>query len=918
MGDRQLHQPKERKRALEPDAAIAPVGEVRREPVSPWRYLWAKPARGANPNWHPLVLHLLDVAASADAILALEPESTRTRMGQVFGLSWEDTRPWILLVIACHDLGKACPSFQKKWPSLLPTTGLRLPRGTNTNVNHGFVSQLALADILVQSCGWPEGLADLTADAVGCHHGNRASEKAKDMAMLETDCGGNMAVRQDWRDARSGIFRALIEVFEPDAPPLKPQLTGPDFMLLSGLTSFADWIGSNEDYFGFGSPEDSDDLVGWFARRGTVATRALSDIGWGPRTPLAPSQQTFQEVFDLVPRPLQQAMVEMLSALAGPSVLLVEAPMGEGKTEAAFFAHLELQRRFGHRGMYVALPSKATGNAMFTRTLKFLKGSGANRILDLQLLHGAKLLNDEYQGLQRAEIDDESMGGAVRAAGWFTNKKRALLSEYGVGTLDQALLPILSVRHNFVRLWGLANRVVVLDEIHAYDAYTGTLLNHLVSWLQALGSSVVLLSATLAPSMRRSLAKATGSHLPSTEAPYPRLSVFSPGKEVKQQHFEPDATRRISVRIQRIGVNVGDVRHALDAALPSRGMALALVNTVQRAQDLYRQFPVGSVLTENGVRVGKRLADGTKVLLFHARFPADVRQVREDLARETFGPASARAGRCILIATQVAEQSLDLDFDVMASDLAPIDLILQRAGRLWRHKRVDRPIGEPVLFVAGLDDDEPPSFGGPLWWGKVYRDDLLLRTWCLLHGSQPIVLPDDIDTMVAAVYEDTVNIPEGLSARYDRAVSAEGEAIAQRGQANMAIIGLPDDASWNDPSRFVLYDEDDPGVHRTLMAQTRLGDSVLAIPVSPTDGFEPSDTPDAARARHFFLRSISVSRQPVVRALRQIGVPGGWEKSPLLRNCFPLVLDGDGRWAEIPSVRLDADLGLVYEPKETE
>ena len=202
--------------------------------------------------------------------------------------------------------------------------------------------------------------------------------------------------------------------------------------------------------------------------------------------------------------------------------------MGEGKTEAAFFAHLELQRRFGHRGLYVALPTKATGNAMFKRTLKFLRSQGTDRKLDLQLLHGAKLLNDTYQNLRLSGIHDPATGGEVRAGEWFTNKKRALLSEYGVGTVDQALLPILPVRHNFVRLWGLANRVVVFDEIHAYDAYTGTLLVHLLRWLLALGSSVVLLSATLPPSIRRKLAEIVDADLPEQEVEYPRLSVFRP------------------------------------------------------------------------------------------------------------------------------------------------------------------------------------------------------------------------------------------------------------------------------------------------------------------------------------------------------------------------------------------------------
>lgn len=488
-------------------------------------------------------------------------------------------------------------------------------------------------------------------------------------------------------------MEVLIKVLGPTIIPTKEKLSGPDFMLLSGLTSFADWIGSNEEWFKFGNPAGCSDLNVWFQVRKACAEQALDAIGWEFRTPLVKESKSFPEVFGpgFVPRPLQQTVANALTELKGPAILLLEAPMGEGKTEAAFFAHLELQRRFGHRGLYIALPTKATGNAMFKRILKFLCDQGMNRRLDLQLVHGGALLNDAFQQLKPTGIWDEKEG-QVRAGEWFTNKKRALLSEYGVGTVDQALLPILPVRHNFVRLWGLANRVVVFDEIHAYDAYTGTLLVHLLHWLLALGSSVVLLSATLPPAIRRKLAAVVTGTLSEQEAEYPRLSVFQYGEKVHQKHFQADPDRRQTVRLQALTSDLSDMRAALEACLAQGGMGLALLNTVQRAQDLYRLFSEGELLERDGQRVGKRLKDGTEVFLFHARFPADRRQPREEQALESFGKENTRIGRKILIATQVAEQSLDLDFDVIATDLAPIDLILQRAGRLWRHARTVRPV----------------------------------------------------------------------------------------------------------------------------------------------------------------------------------------------------------------------------------
>jgi CRISPR-associated endonuclease/helicase Cas3 len=613
-------------------------------------------------------------------------------------------------------------------------------------------------------------------------------------------------------------------------------------------------------------------------------------------------------------------MSDALVDLKNPAILLLEAPMGEGKTEAAFFAHLELQRRFDHRGLYIALPTKATGNAMFMRTLDFLQGWGTNRRLDLQLLHGGALLNDTFQRLKVSGIHDPKAGGDVRAGEWFTTKKRALLSEYGVGTVDQALLPILPVRHNFVRLWGIANRVVVFDEIHAYDAYTGTLLVHLLRWLLALGSSVVLLSATLPPSIRRKLAKIVGAVLQEPEQPYPRLTIFSPNEKPSQTHFEADPQRRLTLCLHGISPDLPSMRAALEEHLPHGGTGLALVNTVQRAQELYMLFPEGKLLMREGQRVGKQLLDGTEVFLFHARFPADRRQKREEKALETFGGKANRAGRKILIATQVAEQSLDLDFDLIATDLAPIDLVLQRAGRLWRHARTSRPVSKPFLLIAGLDGTEPPSFEKPLWWGAVYREDILLRTWSLLRAKQQVTLPDEIDPLVQDVYEEQLDVPASLQKRLDKSLMAcDGKTIAHTAQANQAIMGLPDDASWNDPAKFVLYDEDEPGVHRTLMAQTRLGeDSVVAIPLWSEDHFVSENSPDFAQAKQYFLRAMSLSRTGVVKKLKALGVPEGWKKSSLLRNCFPLTLEADGHWTVDASVRLDDDLGVVYETKETE
>ena len=873
--------------------------------------LWAKTA---GVSWHPLILHMLDVAACADAVLAREPESSRVIAASILGMSWEDARNGLLFLIASHDVGKACPGFQCKWPHILDTTGLTTPLSPNTDINHAFVSQIAVSEWLTES-RWPEDLAELAAGAIGCHHGARCDPLK--LSYLE---GDRRALGNDeWKQARGFLLEALEKVFSPLIVPEKPTLSGPEFMFLSGLTSFSDWIGSNEDYFDYGSTEDCEDLDGWYRKRRVLAEEALDAIGWEPRTLLAPEQKSFEQVFGLPPRPLQKAIISSLSNLEKPSVILLEAPMGEGKTEAAFFAELELQRRFGHRGFYIALPTKATGNAMFKRTLHFLHSQNATRRLDLQLLHGAALLNDDFLRMRISGIYSPETGGEVRAGEWFSHKKRALLSEFGVGTVDQALLTILPVRHNFVRLWGLANRVVIFDEIHAYDAYTGTLLINLLRWLLSLGSSVILLSATLPPAFRRKLAEIVGASLPDKEEEYPRLSIYRLGA-VNQVHFSADPARRREIKLSGIPADLPCIRRTMEDNLASVGMGLVLVNTVQRAQDLYKLFPEGKTLGYDGRRVGKILPDGTEICLFHARFPAGDRQGREDYVLRTFGVDGMRTGRKILIATQVAEQSLDLDFDIVLTDLAPIDLVLQRAGRLWRHSRGVRPVPGPILIVAGLADSEPPSFSEPLWWASVYQEDILLRTWSLLKTKKKIILPDEIDGFVQTVYEEKADAPESIRDRLEKAmIASDGERIMERSQANKAILGFPDDSSWNQPERFVLYDEDESGLHRTLLAHTRMGnDGVTAIPIWAEDSFLPEISVGSPRAKELFLRAVSISREGLAKKFRSLGIPAGWKQSVLLRNCYPMLLDPDNRWLEDESVCLDRDLGLVYGKKERE
>jgi len=323
----------------------------------------------------------------------------------------------------------------------------------------------------------------------------------------------------EWRAARQAVLhdyleaQGLAEAALPDGEALETRLDAA--LWLAGLVSVADWIGSNDSFFSYEGRLPPGPAY-WQDAQGR-ARRALRELGWQETfTLLADEHEDTAALLSrmtgkaLVPRPLQTAVDEVLHDLTEPPLVLIEAPMGEGKTEAAFLAFLRLQRRFGLRGFYVGLPTQATGNAMFERAVRFLK-SFADRHdvqLDIQLAHAGAELVDSYQALRGVYGEP---GEHVAAASWFAKPKRALLSAFGVGTVDQALYAVLHVKHHFVRLWGLANRVVILDEVHAYDVYTGGLIAHLLRWLKRMGCAVILLSATLPRAKRQELLAAWGA-----------------------------------------------------------------------------------------------------------------------------------------------------------------------------------------------------------------------------------------------------------------------------------------------------------------------------------------------------------------------------------------------------------------------
>lgn len=878
--------------------------------------LWAK---SGEPDGHPLLLHMLDVAAVAETLLGRESDSTLAWAAFQFGFERPDTKRWLAALIGLHDFGKASSGFQAKWPEgqlACEQAGFRFFPDALARNRHDIATAALLREHLLAldiEFDWARDVVQ----AVSAHHGfNFLTKEVSDgKPILEGD---------EWRGARRVLFNLYWQTLVPQGLPTRDQLALPAVEWLAGLTSLCDWIGSNAEWFPLGARANT--LVEHFDEARQRAEAALEAIGWSAFAALQQKHENTDALLTRVlrkphrieARPLQAAADQLLAEGAGPALLVVEAPMGEGKTELAFLAHLRLQARNGHRGLYVALPTQATGNAMFDRALDFLQSFADGMRLDIQLAHGGALLDERVirlRNLWGRERDEQ-----VSSSAWFSKRRRALLSPYGVGTVDHALFAALNVKHHFVRLWGLANKVVVLDEVHAYDTYTTNLIEALLRWLKALGCSVVLMSATLPAAKRQGLFEAWGMGGALPLLAYPRV-LLADGSGLHGTSF--GARQQESIHISGVEETVEALAATAMRLLENDGCGAVIVNTVDRAQKLY------SLLR-------KQVGPDTPLVLFHARFPADERQASEQRVLQLFGPPDGmrqRPKRALLVATQVAEQSLDIDFDFLISDLAPVDLLLQRAGRLHRHMRPDRPAMHrtPQLWIAGLLPDRLPELKTTAW-KHVYGEYLCLVTWAVLQREPVWRLPDDIDRLVQAVYAGEPvleGLPPDIEAHITEVSRWEQKAAedCERQMAKNVVLNAGDEACN-------AYVGKPPGGDEEecfgLRNRTRLGeDSVSVVPLHEDEAglwHQFADSPGIDRnqpaseelARQLFSRQLKLSRKGVPKALREQPKAPLFTEHPLIANLLPLLLrDGQcqlGRHV----LQLDPELGLCYRNTSSE
>lgn len=894
--------------------------------------LWAK----SDPH-HPLWCHLLDAAAVARALIP--------RFGRIEGLPGG----WIEWLVGAHDVGKADRWFQNKDEALAKELkGLELPQWSAGEENlrkfrHEARSREWLQKYLKREHGWRNCSENVVAKAIVGHHGDWSPAIYPEKNYDDTPA---------WEALRDELGAMLWQTIAP-APCALERFANASVAgaKLAAYVILSDWIASNDALFCYPDLTARDTPAQYYAAACARAEAVVAQLKLdAPPLASETDKPLFKKVWPKIetPRPLQSALETRREELA-PGLAIIEAPMGEGKTEAAIYlAQLWMSGQTG-RGVYFALPTQATANAMHTRYDKFLADWDDTR--RARLMHGGAWLRDEtpeaVETLPELDADEAAAKAQARSArDWFRPTRRALLSLEGVGTVDQALLCALRVKFGPLRLLGLAQKTLVIDEIHAYDEFMGVLLERLLQWCRALEINVILLSATLSQAQKMALCRAYGGETELTalaqgdakSAPYPLLSFVPREANALCFAVAADAARHRDLQIELKPGLLDDftatARLAANA-IAKGGCACVLANTVGGAQQIYREL---GVLQANG-----DLPAACDLSLFHARFRAEKRAIIEADVVAKFGPDAGKDGKpprpthAILVATQVVEQSLDVDFDFFFSQLAPVDLLLQRAGRMWRHERDWRPTSAPKLVITAPTPGDW-KFGAS---GKVYAPEILLRSLALCHQKTEWNLPADFRPLIEVCYDPNEELGDfaarpGYADELTKAIELRKIEIAEaRSDAKIHCWIEPKAKTFEPVVRGATEAEDgDGGQSKFFVAQTRRGDQSVAVLVLTKPEHFALQTRDADNAKLPRRKQVPPSRAQLVEIYNQkLGAPRWWfsECEPL--EGFAAIEDGqsflrghkllplrqcDGKWqwrgrnpkGEFAIVD-DAELGLI-------
>jgi CRISPR-associated endonuclease/helicase Cas3 len=740
-------------------------------------YLWAKTTDTGSPG-KSVQSHLNDVKAVASFLVGYKENMVRN-----IGLNPEQLAAFAGL----HDIGKASPGFQAKCLAWLKKNGLTSNYGAGYETDHSVVTQWTIQNIL-QTSGMVTESTELWAAVLGAHHGRLHRPGIR---LSPSD--------EDWQNKREEIASHILG--NTKLPDFAIDYSWAYLWWIAGLVSVSDWIGSAEEWFPVAqntSPEQS--------RQN--ALRALGAIGFD--FPKIKNGLLFGDVFPFNQNDLQ---FKAEQNIRNPGLYIIEAPMGMGKTEAALWCAYQLMQKRLATGFYFALPTQATSNRIHIRVNNFLEkivegGLGA------RLIHSGSWLLDDFKIpiLNPAEKDEKESNRY--AIDWFASRKRGLLAPFGVGTIDQALMSIIAVKHFFVRQFALAGKVVILDEVHSYDLYTGTLIKTLCGRLLPLGCTIILLSATLTKEIK---SRFIGTKAPEGKDIYPVIS----GKGMPPVKIDKPEPKTVKIQMK-------PEQEVLAEALgrAKRGACVLWVcDTVTKAQQMY------DIAKEN-----KRT--NIEIAVLHSRFPVFRRQELEDYWMEKLGKEGKNRSGCILFSTQIVEQSVDLDADFMVTELAPTDMLLQRMGRLCRHERGIRKAEMWIVaeshsfdaFLSATAAEIKNMFGTK---AMIYAPYVLLRSLQLWKDKTSIEIPGDIRKLLKMTYHPLPKEPESWK---ELLCETEGLADALR---NFAL---------NETNVWQLLTEDEEGKAKTRINNYETVQLILASRRSEKkrylcngDAFEISD-----------------------------------------------------------------------------
>ncbi len=951
--------------------------------------VWAKTSP-RDDGWLPLTRHLEDAAAVAGLLWdRWLPASTRRQISAPLPGGDGDGRRLVTGLAGVHDLGKATPAFAVQAEAMashltarMRDAGLAMPTklADRSTVRHELAGQHLLTRWLTDG-GWSRKAACTYAVAVGGHHGappdTTALQRVPERPHLVTPDERWAAVQTELLEHAAAMTSVTARLPAWSSAPLP----SPVQVLLGAVVIVADWIASDDELFAYypvAAPASS-------AERAEAAWRTLDlPPQWRPCAPPEGDEQLFADRFSLPPgaalHPVQRAAAALAREVDEPGLVVVEAPMGAGKTEAALAAAEVLAHRTGAGGVFVALPTMATSDAMFTRVRRWVErlpaasGAGDQGDLTVFLAHGKAALNPEADALRRtrgpaAVAQDEDTarraGDPQRAVAdqravaiahaWLRGRKRGPLSSIVVGTVDQVLFAGLRSKHLVLRHLALASKVVVVDEVHAVDVYMGRYFQRVLHWLGAHGVPTVVLSATLPSAQRRALvaayddgrARARGLPAPDESAyavldgdiGYPVVTASTGG--APRVVVTEQGGRSQQVSLERLDDGDAALVAALRGALAGGGVAAVVRNTVGRAQSTYELL---------------REELDAEVVLLHSRFVAVDRAARERELRERLGPPAvvAAAGRerpqrLVVVGTQVIEQSLDIDVDLMVTDLAPVDLVLQRLGRLHRHRRGDGESERPPLLraaralVAGVADwsgDPPEAVRGSV---SVYRRAPLLRALAVLGpvlDRGHVGLPGDIAPLVQAAYAEDLAPPPGWAEAFTAAEDdrrrhdatqqerAAGYLLGPVKKPGESIVGwVAGSAGEADDSARGQAQVRDSDESVEVVVVQRVGDEVRLLPwldglggrVVPTEG-RPEDAVARVAATCTLRLPVQLSNPAVIdavlTALERRWYPG-WQDSHWLSG--QLVLELDEQLSAVLAghrVVYDRDRGLLVTTEE--